>query len=62
MGAFVAILLSDYKIGGEDDNLHAVSSVSSSICPQCFEVQVCETNVIEQPSPIAISNLRFASR
>ena len=25
--------LSDYKIGGDDDNLHAVSSVSSSILP-----------------------------
>ena len=27
--------------GGEDDNLHAISSVSNSICPLCFEVQIC---------------------
>ncbi len=53
------VWLSDYWFGGEVDNLHVVSSVSSSICPQssqCFEVQVCETNVIERPSPTAISN------
>ncbi len=48
--------LSDCQIGGEDDNLRAVSSVSSSICPQCFEVQVWETNAIEQPSHTAASN------
>ena len=54
--------LSGYQIGGEDDNLHAVSSVSNSICSQCFEVQVCETNVIEQPSYIYRRiKLRFAS-
>ena len=33
-------------VGGEDGNLHAVSPVSNSICPQRFEMQVCETNVI----------------
>ena len=48
--------LSDYKIGGDDDNLHVVSSVSSSICLQCFDVQICETNVIEHPSHTDISN------
>ena len=67
-GAFIGTLhvcdsdlvwLSDYWFGGEVDNLHVVSSVSSSICPQssqCFGVQVCETNVIERPSPTTISN------
>ena len=34
--------------GGEDDNLHAVSSISNSIHPQCFEVQACGTNVVKQ--------------
>ena len=29
-------------VGGEDGNLHAVSPVSNSICPQRFEMQVID--------------------
>ena len=35
---------------GEDDNLPVVSPVSNRICPHRCEVQICETNVVIQPS------------
>ena len=36
--------------GEKNGYLHAFSPVSNSICPQCCDVQVCETNDVEQPS------------
>ena len=37
-------------LGENDDDLPAVSPVSNSVCHHCCEVQICETNVVKQPS------------
>ena len=49
---FFAVRHIHYPGGENDDNLPAVSPVSNSIRTQRCEVQICETNVVKQPSPI----------